>query len=93
MPTEIIFHLGEGSDPIPTVELHGKLADAFKTHCSLDVHEAGGQLVLSEVGIVLSLIFDEIGNPVTAMAEVSHSSRVEYVSLLCHVFREMGWEF
>ena len=93
MASEIIFHSGEDCDPIPTAELYSQLVDAFETPCSLDVHEAGGQLVLSEVGIALSLIFDEIGNPITALADVSHDAEIDHISLLCRVFRDMGWEF
>lgn len=93
MPSEIIFHSGEDCDPIPTAELYRQLVDAFDTSCSLDMHESGAQLALSEIGIVLSLIFDEIGNPITALAEISHDAEIEHISLLCRVFQDMGWEF
>ncbi len=92
MPSEIIFLSVDDSRPIPTEELYQQLVGVFETPWSLGVHETGGQLVLSEVGIVLSLIFDEIGNPVTVVAEIPHDARVEHVSLLCGVFRDMGWE-
>ena len=93
MASEIIFHSGEDCDPIPTAELYSQLVDAFDTPCSIDVHEAGGQLVLTEIDIVLSLIFDEIGNPITVVAEASHDAEIERISLLCRVFRDLGWEF
>ena len=93
MPSEIIFHCGDNSDPIPTEELYRALVDAMETPCRLEVHEAGGRMVLSDVGIVLSLIFDEVDNPVTVLAVVSPDVDLHHVAQLCLVFQKLGWDF
>jgi len=93
MHSEIIFRSSDNSDPIPTVELYRELADALETPCSLDMHDEGGQLVLSEAGIALSLIFDEADNPVTVVAEISPDAETQHVAKLCQVFQKLGWDF
>lgn len=93
MPSEIVFNSGDDSHPIPTEELYQELADALGTPCRLDVYDAGGRLVLREAGIVLSLIFDEVGNPVTVLAELSRHTKIQHVAKLCQVFQKLGWDF
>lgn len=88
MPSELAFHAVKDARPVSTQELYQQLFDALETTGSLD--EAAGKLVLDEVGIVVSLIFDERAF-VRAVAEISHDAQLKHISRLSQVFRDMGW--
>lgn len=90
MSSELTFCRVDG-EVIAEAELSRRLAEGLGVPHSEVLHQRAERLVLGETGITLSLVLDDNGHPMDAMATIPFDARIVHVTRLCKIFRAMGW--
>jgi len=93
MFNELFFCLKEDTEACSTEELRQALDDALGQMSPVEIGGAGHQLVVNELDLILSLVFDENGELAGAATKIPNGTNLHHVAGLCRAFRDLGWDF
>jgi len=93
MLTDLFFCRGNEARVRSAEEFRQALDDELGQFCSVEITEDKQQLVVDELDLILSLVFDEDGELIGAVTGLPDNIETEHVITLCKAFSTLGWGF
>jgi hypothetical protein len=90
MSTELLIQCDDKAPKIPFTELRRKVASSLNA-CPCTEAGRDADFAFDELGIAVSVTFDENSNPATARVRVFDRARIGHVSEVFKTFITLGW--